>query len=304
MRRTSTESRGFTLVELLVVIAIIAVLVSLLIPAMNRVREAAYGTACLSNIRQSQVYLSLYAIDYGGVVPQGFAWGYTSQTTLNNGFFWSNTVYNANQRQASKYDGLFFDGSKKKYRLSCPKNAYNSALSGVTDPGYATVSATVLSGVVTPTMRGAQPQIFSVAPYGQFYDSSGNPMQKFSLSFYRVAGLRSPSTYPTFIDSMVLNGAFSAIYAQSPGPAPAVNASNNIGPGGQTRAIWMPHPKGANAAFADGHAETCSAGKLFWTSINNDGNSSSSNRYYGIYFYYDRNGKLKQSVPTPAPPRE
>ncbi|CAN5367500.1 hypothetical protein BH10PLA1_BH10PLA1_01510 [soil metagenome] len=56
-------SRGFTLVELLVVIGIIAVLISILLPVVFRVMDAARTTACLSNLRQIGLTTSTYATD-------------------------------------------------------------------------------------------------------------------------------------------------------------------------------------------------------------------------------------------------
>ncbi|MCC7291489.1 MAG: prepilin-type N-terminal cleavage/methylation domain-containing protein [Phycisphaerales bacterium] len=59
---------GFTLIELLVVIAIIALLISILIPALKRAREQAKTVVCRSNLRQIAAGLTLYAQDFNDEV--------------------------------------------------------------------------------------------------------------------------------------------------------------------------------------------------------------------------------------------
>ena len=73
---------GFTLIELLVVIAIIAILASLLLPALSKAKESSKRSVCINNLRNFYNASYLYALDYQGWLPRGGTNEDTAHTPL------------------------------------------------------------------------------------------------------------------------------------------------------------------------------------------------------------------------------
>ena len=91
MRYNRYKVRGFTLLELLTVLAVIAVLCTILLPAMNEVRKSAQQVKCASNIRQIGSALLLYAATNENKLPEtshtaavGQSWIYTLSEYLDD----------------------------------------------------------------------------------------------------------------------------------------------------------------------------------------------------------------------------
>jgi len=166
--------RGFTLIELLVVIAIIAILIGLLLPAVQKIREAANRMKCANNLHQMVLGLHNYH-DTNGSFPPAYQTG--PGTSFQPGWGWSTWI-------------LQFVEQDNKYRQLDPDHV----LFGLgSDPA-----------LPTPAQPGTQDKLSIFRCPSDPAPDQNSQRQNFAMSNYRaVAG---PITYPYFFENQDMGG--------------------------------------------------------------------------------------------------
>jgi prepilin-type N-terminal cleavage/methylation domain-containing protein/prepilin-type processing-associated H-X9-DG protein len=150
MKPGAARRRGFTLIELLVVIAIIAVLASLLLPALTKARVKAQGVACANNIKQLSTAWLLYADENADLLVNNHGIDETRvrrENWVNNVLDWGSSDDNTNLASLasgkltpylSLSTAVFHCPSDTSIAANGPRNRSLSMNSLVGDPGVLT----------------------------------------------------------------------------------------------------------------------------------------------------------------------
>jgi len=232
--KRSRKTGAFTLVELLVVIGIIALLISILLPSLNKARETANRVKCAANLRSIGQTMLLYENDNHGLYPRVYWNGTTGSIHDDSADMWSNIV-----------------------PPSSPFTLGGNAVNNVTMSLFMLLSQEdVTSGIFVCPSSNASPD-----NYG-----GGQLTALNRVSFQSVQGNLSYSYACPFASSAVVAAGFKmnatidptfAIAADiNPGTVPATDNVLNYQGGANGPQNSNNHNKaGQNVLYADGHVE-------------------------------------------------
>jgi len=180
------KQRGFTLIELLVVIAIIALLMSILMPALKRAREQAKSVICQSNLHQWGTIFMMYTDDNDGQFLSGYHQG----------------DHVAQWHKALK--GYYND----KKICFCPMAMRNRMEKAAGKAGSSSWS--YLAGGTFYAWGQQEGERWSGGSYA-VNSWASNPPEKYaapygSENFWRTINVKSPDNIPLFLDAMWLDG--------------------------------------------------------------------------------------------------
>jgi prepilin-type N-terminal cleavage/methylation domain-containing protein/prepilin-type processing-associated H-X9-DG protein len=242
------KKKAFTLIELLVVISIIALLLSILMPSLNKVKEVARKTICRSNVRSLYQLAYMYTTDNDGSFNRGY---YDSDFGSGNSPLpW---VQAYAPYMESVLEGLLCPSTKS---VEDRRGHHKSTWDTTWIPGLENIAE---GGSYAKNGWCSNPKINKRAadevPTGQTYDSS---------TYNKITDLKSTSTVPVFADGFHWWAAPKETDDPWQDGDFYRHAESPAGVGNMARFTLDRHSKGEiNMVFGDGSAEAVSIKELW-----------------------------------------
>jgi prepilin-type N-terminal cleavage/methylation domain-containing protein/prepilin-type processing-associated H-X9-DG protein len=215
---------GFTLIELLVVIAVIAILAAILLPVLNKGKQAAQNVSCLNNLQQLEMCCHTYSVDNNDFLPPNEAGGLVSAPSSTNdpsiitNVSWCPGIAPLDATTAAVEAGLIYPYNNSPGIYHCPSDV--SAVDGY------------------PNLLRTRSYCMDVS---LFCDDTANTFKKYT-------DIRSPSPASLFV---LIDTQEDDIWDATFGI---------FDPASYYADYWLDlpadrHNQGANLSFADGHVE-------------------------------------------------